>query len=150
MTRSAPQDLRIEENGRFANRQLPTRDEFNVPAPAAVPSTAPTPWVPVVEIFEEDDTVRVVAEVPGVPIRSMHVALEGNRLTISGEKMRTFEEPAVKIKRHERTYGQFKRTFRLGAAVDFERASAICELGVLTITLPKAESAKRHQVAVAG
>lgn len=107
-------------------------------------------WTPLVEVFEEADTIRIVAELPGVQLRDVSVSLEGNRLTIAGTKAQREQEPTVKVLRHERTYGAFRRTFRLGAAIDFANVSAACEVGVLTVTLPKAESAKRHQIAVEG
>jgi HSP20 family protein len=107
-------------------------------------------WTPLVEVFEEADTIRIVAELPGVKLRDVSVSLEGNRLTIAGTKAQHQEEPTVKVLRHERTYGAFHRTFRLGATVDFANVTAACESGVLTVTLPKAESAKRHQIAVEG
>ena len=111
--------------------------------------TAPA-WTPLVEVFEEADTIRIVAELPGVQLRDVSVSLEGNRLTISGAKAQAEIEPTVKVLRHERTYGAFRRTFRLGAIIDFTKVTAACEVGVLTVTLPKAESAKRHQIAVEG
>jgi len=118
----------------------------------AVPREATTQpeWTPLVEVFEDAGSIRILAEVPGVRLRDVSVALEGNRLTISGTKTRHEEELAVKVLRHERTYGEFKRTFRLGAVVDFAGVTAAYEDGVLTVMLPKAESAKRHQIAVSG
>jgi HSP20 family protein len=109
---------------------------------------APSTWVPLVEVFEEADTVRVIAELPGVRPKDVSVSLEGNRLTIAGAKIRIEEEPAVKVQRFERVYGEFKRTFRLASAVDFTKVTAAYDLGVLTITLPKAEGAKRRQIPV--
>lgn len=108
----------------------------------------PAPWTPVVEVLEEADRVRVVAELPGVKAKDVRVWLEGHRLTISGIKTQTEEEPAVNVQRDERTYGEFKRTFGLTPVIEFEKATAHYKLGVLTVTLPKAESAKRRQIPV--
>lgn len=142
---------------KYQIQNRPGRSYFNQPFrafesgdPAAEPDTAPAPWVPVVEVFEEADNVRVVAELPGVMAKDLNVALEGNRLTISGSKPRAEEEPAVKVHRHERTYGQFKRVFKLRSVIDFQNLTATFERGVLTVTLPKAESAKRHQIPITG
>jgi HSP20 family molecular chaperone IbpA len=106
----------------------------------------PPAWTPLVEVFEVADSIRIVAELPGVRLRDVSVSLEGQRLTISGTKAQSEVEPTVRVLRHERSYGGF----RLNATVDFANVTAACELGVLTVTLPKAESAKRHQIAVEG
>src|SRR6266545_3311862 len=53
-----------------------------------------------------------------------------------------------KVHRYERTYGAFERTFRLSASIDANKIKATCDLGVLTITLPKAETAKPHLITV--
>lgn len=120
-------------------------------APAAAPLAAPAAaWTPAVEVFEDAATIRVLVELPSVQPHDVSVALEGNRLTIAGTKRRTEEEPAVKMHRHERTYGEFRRTFRLGSVIEFDKVTAAYEHGLLTVTLPKAESAKRHQIPIAG
>src|SRR5688572_7280156 len=134
-------------------RERPMEQPFIVrPLPTAATrmqdARTPPAWTPLVEVFEEADSIRIVAELPGVQLRDVSVSLEGNRLTISGTKARHDEEPTVKVLRHERTYGAFRRTFKLGATIDFANVTAGCEVGVLTVTLPKAESAKRHQIAV--
>lgn len=114
--------------------------------PAA--ETAPVAWGPVVEILEEADAVRVVAELPGVQPKDVSVWLEGRRLTITGTKLQSDEQPVLKVLRDERTYGEFKRSFGLSSLVDFKGVTATSELGVLTIILPKADSAKRRQIPV--
>src|SRR6266699_1440741 len=58
------------------------------------------------------------------------------------------EEKAEKVHRYERTYGAFERTFRLSASIDPNKIKATYDLGVLTITLPKAETAKPHLITV--
>src|SRR5205807_5783546 len=73
---------------------------------------------------------------------------EDNLLTIKGTKEQVPEEKAEKVHRYERTYGAFERTFRLSASIDANKIKATCDLGVLTITLPKAETAKPHLIKV--
>src|SRR6266699_1728610 len=87
-----------------------------------VPEAATTAWLPLVDIFEEPDVIRLVAEVPEVKPEKVH--------------------------RYERTYGAFERTFRLSASIDPNKIKATYNLGVLTITLPKAETAKPHLITV--
>jgi len=127
------------------------RNYFNQPFRAfewPVPEVATAAWMPLVDIFENTDSVRLVAEVPGVRPEDVNLAVEGNRLTITGTKELAAEDQAAKGHYHERTCGSFERTFRLSAAIDLNTVRATYDLGVLTITLWKAESAKRHQIAV--
>ncbi|KPK65917.1 MAG: hypothetical protein AMS21_03535 [Gemmatimonas sp. SG8_38_2] len=131
---------RIYHMGRNFNESLRT---FDWP----VPEAETTAWLPVVDIFEEPDVIRLVAELPGVKPADVTISVEGNRLTIKGTK-----EPvagkAEKVHRYERTYGAFEREFRLSVSIDSSRIKATHDLGVLTITLPKAETAKLHQIKV--
>lgn len=112
-----------------------------------VPETATAAWLPLVDIFEEPDAIRLVAEVPGVHPENVKISVEANLLTIRGTKEGLTEENSEKI-RHERTYGAFERTFRLSASIDPNKIKAAYNLGVLTITLPKAETAKPHLITV--
>jgi len=88
-----------------------------------------------VDIFEEPDAIRLVAEVPGVRPSDLKISVEDNLLTIKGTKEQVPEEKAEKVHRYERTYGAFERTFRLSASIDTNKIKATYNLGVLTITL---------------
>src|SRR5881296_3302151 len=106
------------------------------------------PMLQLVDIFEEPDVIRLVAEVPGVKPEDVKISVDANLLTIKGTKEQVAEEKAEKVHRYERTYGAFERTFRLSASIDANTIKATCDLGVLTITLPKAETAKPHLITV--
>ncbi len=108
--------------------------------------TATTAWTPVVDIFEEPELVRIVAEVPGVKPEDVKVLVEGNLLTIQGTKEQVAEQKAEKVHRYERTYGAFERSFSLPATVDAEHIKASYDMGVLTLMLPKVEKAKPRQI----
>ncbi len=113
-----------------------------------VPEAVTTAWLPLVDIFEEPDAIRLVAELPGVRPSEVQISVESNLLTIKGTKQQVAEEKAEKVHRYERTYGAFERTFRLSASIDPNKIKATYNLGVLTITLPKAETAKPHLIKV--
>ena len=113
-----------------------------------VPEAVTTAWLPLVDIFEEPDAIRLVAELPGVRPSEVQISVESNLLTIKGTKQQVAEEKAEKVHRYERTYGAFERTFRLTASIDPNKIKATYNLGVLTITLPKAETAKPHLIKV--
>jgi HSP20 family protein len=103
-------------------------------------------WMPVVDILEEPEYLRITAEVPGVKPEHVKILVEGNLLTIQGTKEQLAEEKAEKVHRYERTYGAFERTFTLPSTVDAEHIKATYEVGVLTLVLPKAEKAKPREV----
>ena len=105
-------------------------------------------WVPAVDVLEEADAIRIMAEVPGVKPEDVKISVEGNVLTIQGTKQQVAEEQTERVHRYERTYGAFERRFTLPAAVDAEHIKATCDSGVLTVTLPKVEKAKPRQIQV--
>src|SRR6266478_4739119 len=98
--------------------------------------------------FNEPDAILLGAEGPGVKREDVKITAESNLLTIKGTKEQVAEEKAEKVHRYERTYGAFERTFRLSASIDPNKIKATYDLGVLTITLPKAETAKPHLITV--
>jgi len=85
---------------------------------------------------------RLVAEVPGVRPEDVKISVEGNLLTIKGTKEQVAEEQTEKLHRYERTYGPFERSFTLSTSIDPNKIKATYNFGVLTVTLPKAETAK--------
>lgn len=143
VTKRDPLDLlfHLEHRmGRIFNEPLRT---LEWPGPEAETAA----WLPVVDIFEEPEVIRLVAELPGVKPEDVTISVEGNRLTIKGTKEQVSEK-AEKVHRYERTYGAFEREFRLSVSIDSNRIKATYDLGVLTITLPKAETAKLHLIKV--
>ena len=114
----------------------------------ATPELPTAAWVPVVDIFEEPEHLRIVAEIPGVKPENVKISVEDNILHIQGTKEQVAEEKAEKVHRYERTYGSFERSFTLPATVNAEAIKASYEHGLLTLTLPKLERAKARQIKV--
>lgn len=110
--------------------------------------SAAASWVPAVDVFEEAESIRITAELPGVQPENIAISLEGNLLTISGTKQQETEEKTERVHRYERVYGAFERTFTLPASVEPKDIKARYEHGVLTVTLPKSEKAKPRQIEV--
>jgi len=105
-------------------------------------------WLPAVDIFEEKDAIRIMAELPGVKADDVTISLENNVLTIRGEKRQAAEEQTERVHRYERCYGVFERGFTVPTTVEADHINAAYEDGVLTVTLPKVERAKTRQISV--
>ena len=105
-------------------------------------------WVPAVDVFEDANAIRIVAEVPGVGPEDMKISHENNVLTIRGTKQQAAEERTERVHRYERAYGAFARSFTLPATVDANGIEATYQHGVLTVTLPKVEQARPRQIPV--
>ena len=110
--------------------------------------SAEASWVPPVDIYEDAEAIRIVAEVPGVNPSDVKISLENNVLAIRGSKQQVAEQRTERVHRYERTYGTFERSFTLPATVDASNIKATYEQGVLTVTLPKVEKAKPRQIEV--
>jgi HSP20 family protein len=105
-------------------------------------------WHPAVDVFEDKEAVRIVAELPGVSPEDVKLSLENNLLTIRGEKKQEAEERNERVYRYERSYGSFERAFMLPTTVDGEKIAADYRNGVLTVTVPKAERARPREIPV--
>lgn len=105
-------------------------------------------WTPAVDVFEDKDAVKIVAELPGVKPEDVKISLENQTLTMRGEKRQVAEEKTERVHRYERTYGAFERTFALPGTVDADRIEANYADGLLTITLPKVERARPRQIEI--
>ena len=105
-------------------------------------------FLPAVDIRETGDLLTLAAELPGLNREDVHITLENNVLTISGE--RKFEKDAKKENYHriERSYGTFSRSFTLPANVKTDKVEAIFKDGVLMISLPKVDEAKPRKIEI--
>lgn len=108
-----------------------------------------TGWNPRVDAVESDHEFTVHAELPGLNKDDIKVTLEDDVLTIEGERKHEEEQKDKHFFRCERSYGKFKRAFKLGTEVQAEKIAANYKDGVLTLTLPKSEAAKPRQIDVA-
>lgn len=99
-------------------------------------------WSPKLDVAETKDSVIVKAEVPGIEQKEIGVSLQGDLLTIKGEKTQEKEEKDATYYRVERAYGSFMRAVRMPAPVEASKVTATFKNGLLTVTLPKATEAK--------
>ena len=104
-------------------------------------------FVPRVDIYETDDQIVLVADVPGVDQDSVEITLEKSMLTVNG-----YVEPEAPegydIAYAEYDIGDFERSFRLSNQIDQEKIEASVKDGVLRLVLPKIGPAKTRKIAV--
>ena len=105
---------------------------------------------PKVNVYEYDDKVGIVAEIPGLDKKQLEVSVEEGVLTIAGDKHSTFESDGAKVLRRELKQSSFKRQFELGDLLDGDNISANFKDGVLSIDVPKIEpeKPKKHTVKI--
>jgi HSP20 family protein len=104
--------------------------------------------VPAVDILEKDGNLILQAELPGVNEKEIALKLEGNVLTLSGERKLENEEKRDNYRRIERSYGSFSRSFNLPETAELDKIAADYKNGVLTITIPLKAEAKPREVPI--
>jgi HSP20 family protein len=111
-------------------------------------SLATSNFAPAVDVYEDEHSVTLKIEVPGIDEKDIDVRIENRTLTVHGERKFEKEEKEENYRRVERQYGSFSRTFTLPNTVDTENVSADYEKGVLKIKLTKKAEAKPKQIKV--
>jgi HSP20 family protein len=105
-------------------------------------------WAPVVDVVESDREYLIKAELPEVKKQDLKVAIRDGVLCLQGKREQEKEEKGEKFHRIERSYGAFARHFSVPQDADEEKVSAGFEDGVLSIHLPKSETAKPKSLQV--
>lgn len=103
---------------------------------------------PSLDVSETKDNIVVKAEVPGIEPKDIDISLTGDVLNIKGEKKQEKEEKDEDYQRTERSYGAFTRSVRLHQEVQSDKIEANYRNGVLKITLPKSEEAKKKEIKI--
>ena len=105
-------------------------------------------WYPAVDVKENENEYKLVAELPGMTKEDVKISVTDNIVTIRGEKKASHEEQNENWHQVERTYGAFERAFTLGTAVNATGVKARFENGVLTVVLPKSEEARPREIRI--
>jgi HSP20 family protein len=105
-------------------------------------------WLPSLDVSETKNDIVVKAELPGMDTKDVDISLINDVLTIKGEKKQEKEEKEEDYHFVERSYGSFTRSIRLLRDVQSDKISASYKNGVLKITLPKSEEAKKKEVKI--
>ena len=103
---------------------------------------------PEIDIRDTADSILIKADLPGMDKKHIHVSIEGDTLYISGERKRETKVEHKDYVREERSYGEFRRAFRLPDGVDTKNAKAKYTDGVLELMLPKTKEAKPKQIQI--
>ena len=103
---------------------------------------------PKVNVYEYDDKIGLIAEIPGLKKKQLNIEVEDSVLTISGDKHNVWDDAKAKILRRELKQSSFKRSFELGELLDGDNISASFTDGILSISIPKLEPEKPKKKSV--
>ena len=123
-----------------------SRESYGPEGPEEALTT--TSFAPPVDIYEDEHTITLKMEVPGIDEKDIDVRIEGNTLTVHGERKLETDEKEENYRRIERQYGSFTRSFTLPSSVDPTQVSAHYDKGLLKVNLAKKAEAKPKQIKV--
>ncbi len=123
-------------------------DEALVDRTMGVGEPTSGPYRPTADLYETDDEVVIILEIPGVEAESIDLQLHGDRLRVAGEIVRAGTGPGGQYVRMERPAGPFFRDFVLPVDQFSGAPRAELERGVLTVRLPKAAGVRRQVVSI--
>ncbi len=141
----------FDERDRLFERMLPgnwlrpMRWEWPTWAEHMMPFESKTPHL---DVIDRESEVVIRAELPGVKKEDLDVSLNDNSVTIRGTTKQEETEEKGEYHRREMSYGEFSRTVALPSEVDRATAKSKFKDGILELTLPKAETAKRNSIRI--
>jgi HSP20 family protein len=104
--------------------------------------------MPAVDVLEKDGNLILRAELPGMEEKDIQIQLDGNVLTLKGERKLEEEDKKENYHRIESFYGSFSRSFTLPETADRDKIKADYKTGILTVTVPQKPELKPRQIAV--
>ena len=105
-------------------------------------------WLPAFDVSETENEIIVKAELPGMDVKDIDIALTDGLLTIKGERKLEKEDKKENYHRIERQFGSFSRSLNLREKVKADGIEAAYKDGILTVALPKAEESKPKKIEV--
>jgi len=130
---AAKQELQVQQK-----RELETKEETTIPTRT---------YLPTADIFETQDALRVMLEMPGVEKTNIDVTVENGVLNVTG-RLDFSKYNNLQPLYTEYNVGHYARSFRLSSRIDVSKIGAELTDGVLTLTLPKVEEAKPRTIQV--
>lgn len=145
-----PDNLAWPTLDRWANLRNEINSLFESPLWAATgQSQLFNGWTPALDLYQNNDNVVAVIELPGMRKEDIDISLHDGMLTISGERKDESKSNGDQdAARSERFVGKFRRSISLPTQVESNKVSATYKDGILTVTLPKAEEAKPKKIQV--
>lgn len=115
----------------------------------------PTTWLssnlsPAVDLSEQENAFVIKVDAPGLEAKDLNVQVHGNTVSVSGQRQEEKESKDKTYYRMERRQGSFSRSVNLPCNINEDEVAAEYVNGVLTLTLPKAESSKAKKISVKG
>jgi HSP20 family molecular chaperone IbpA len=129
----AQQELQVQQK-----REVEKKQESTIPART---------YLPVTDIFETEQALTVVMEMPGVDKQNVEVMVENDVLSVAG-RIDFSKYEGLQPVYTEYNVGHYARSFQLSNTIDQSRISADLRDGVITLMLPKAEEAKPRKIKV--
>ncbi|MGA3083622.1 MAG: Hsp20/alpha crystallin family protein [Thermodesulfobacteriota bacterium] len=130
----------------MTEKEMQFRDKQELKGTGETTKTGPT-FIPAVDIFETEEALTMMAEMPGVTQEGLHIDLKDNQISILGE-VAELSSPQERILLKEFETGRFYRQFNLSDVIDQNKISAHLRNGVLKLVLPKIEKAKPRKIEV--
>jgi len=127
-------------------KELKAREKAEVSIPAEQTKPGPT-FIPAVDIFETDQEITVLADMPGVKAKDLAIDLRENTLTLSGDVESPEGKKEEEVLREYPT-GNYYRQFTLSEVIDQSKIEAALKDGVLRLRLPKVEAAAPRTIPV--
>ena len=107
-------------------------------------------FAPALDVAEKDNSFELHMDVPGMEAKDLDIQVQGNTVTVSGNRKEEKEEKGKTFHRIERRSGSFSRTVTLPCEVTAKEVAAEYTNGVLNVVLPKSEKAKPNKITVKG
>lgn len=106
------------------------------------------PAFPAMNVWADEDSAVVTAELPGVRIEDVDISVEKDALTLRGSRRPEETDEDATYHRRERRYGDFQRAFRMSFQVEPNKVEADLKNGVLSVLLPRAEADKPKKIEI--
>jgi HSP20 family protein len=105
-------------------------------------------FAPPMDVYEDDKKVSIKMDVPGIDAKDLDIRVDGNTLTVSGERKIENEEKKENFRRVEREYGAFSRSITLPPSADTDKVNASFENGTLRIDITKRADSRTKQIKI--
>ena len=138
--------MNAEENGMSQVPVIPSTTPMS-PAPGESPVEERALFTPPIDIYGTDEGLVLVADLPGVSVKTLELQVQNNKLTLLGRVPNVVPADA-RLLHKEYEEGNFLRSFILSADVDHERVTARLNNGVLEVVLPRAATSHPRRIQV--